>query len=87
MSAETPDQQPARAETDLMADEVATPPTVVNYELSGDGDRILLEVRCGAISAVVEADRRLPDEAIEATFSELPDSIATVDEILRRADR
>lgn len=62
-------------------------PTVLDYDTNDGGDRIILGAELEDVSVVIESPRRIDRDQLETILEEIPDSVATVDEILKWEDR
>lgn len=60
-------------------------PTVVDYDVSThDGNRVLIGVEIGDVSVVIETEAGTDPDELRDVLEQIPDSYATVDEIVRR---
>jgi predicted metal-dependent TIM-barrel fold hydrolase len=58
-------------------------PTVLDYDVDQDADRIIIGAERSDVSVVVETPREIDEEELAEILEEIPDSVAVVDEIAK----
>jgi hypothetical protein len=58
-------------------------PTVLDFDVDDDRERIMIGAETDDVSIVVETSREIDPDQLRALLEDVPDSIAVVDELLK----